>query len=63
LNLHPLPREIGAYVTLRGADVRFRGVLEALGFWPVRVEGPGPQTAIVMRRITGPLRPILRIVR
>lgn len=60
MNFETLP--IGSYVTLSGANVRLRRLLESYGFWPVHMDDPEAPTEIVMRRDTGPLLPILKLV-
>jgi hypothetical protein len=52
---------IGSTITLSGAEVRLKAYLETLGFCVVR-EHPGVPATIVMRRDTGPLLPVLRLV-
>jgi hypothetical protein len=44
------PQAIGSVLRLRGGDVRFRGVLEAFGFWPISIQNPTAPTEVVMQR-------------
>ncbi len=60
--LHFKTMPIGSHVTLSGADVRLRGLLEAYGFCAVYIDRADVPTKIVMRRHTGPLPPILKLV-